>query len=143
VGADLIGGRVQADARDHGVDHHIRFLGLHDDVRPLLAAADVFVLPSTHEGLPTSIMEAMAMQLPVVASCVGGIPELVVPNETGLFIQPGDVRGLEDAVVQLLLAPLLRDRFGTNARRRVLEHFSLDRMVAALKSEYTSLAQPQ
>jgi glycosyltransferase involved in cell wall biosynthesis len=79
------------------------------------------------------------MEVPVVASNVGGIPELVVPDETGLLIQAGDVRGLEDAVVRLLSDPSLQERFGYNARRRVMEHFSLEHMVGRLKSEYVSI----
>jgi glycosyltransferase involved in cell wall biosynthesis len=141
VGDDDMGGRIQAAARERGFDHHIRFLEGFLDVRPFLRAADVFVLPSTHESFPTAILEAMSMQLPVVASRVGGIPEMLTESETGFLIEPENIRGLTDAVVRLLSDPALRVQFGFKARRRVLSEFTREHMVGALQREYLSLVQ--
>jgi glycosyltransferase involved in cell wall biosynthesis len=141
VGEDGMGGAIQDEARERGVDPFIRFLGGQADVRPYLAAADVFALPSMHEGLPTSILEAMSMQLPVVASGVGGIPEILEHQENGFIIRPDDESVLEDTLVDILTDASLRDRLGANARRRALGQFSLERMVRDLTGEYRRIAE--
>lgn len=129
VGEDYMGGAVQRRAAELGLNGRVRFTGRQQDVVPFLAAADVFVLPSLHEGLPTSAMEAMAVGLPVVASRVGGIPELVVDAETGLLVDPDDPRSLAAALAGLLSGHSLASRFGSAGRKRIVEHFSLERMV--------------
>jgi radical SAM protein with 4Fe4S-binding SPASM domain len=89
--------------RDHlGLKDRVRFLGHVNDVRPLLTAADVYCHPSLADGFPNSLVEAMAMEVPVVASAVGGIPEVVHDGETGLLVQPHDVRGIHAALARLL-----------------------------------------
>jgi L-malate glycosyltransferase len=141
VGQDQMQGVIQAEAKKHRVEPHIRFMGEQHDVRPFLAAADVFLLPSLHEGLPTAILEAMSMSLPVVATSVGGIPELVVVNETGFLIAPRDPDAIAHYVVNLLLDPELCARFGRAARERVLQYFTLDHMVNQLRREYVRIAR--
>lgn len=140
VGGDHMGGVVQEQVRQRGLDQYVTFAGKHDDVRPFLAAADVFTLPSHHEGLPTSIMEAMAMQLPVVATRVGGIPEMVADGTTGLLVEPNDPRGLGDALVSLLMDGPERLRLGHNARRSVIQCFSVGQMIESLESAYSDIA---
>lgn len=110
-------------------------LGEREDVPDLLAGADVFVLSSRSEGLPLSILEAMAAGLPVVASAVGGIPELVVDGETGFLVPPGDPRALADALGRLLAAVELRRAFGRAGRARVERAFS----VAAARQAHVEL----
>jgi glycosyltransferase involved in cell wall biosynthesis len=102
-----------------------RVLGERHDIPELLATADVFVLPSRSEGMPMSILEAMAAGVPVVASAVGGIPELVVDGETGLLVPAGDAEALAGALRRLLGDPALRRRFGDAGRARALEHFGV------------------
>ena len=93
----------------------------------LLAGADVFVLASDSEGLPMSVLEAMAAGLPVVASAVGGVPELVRDGETGALVPPRDSAALARALAPIVGDPELRDRLGDAGRRRVEREFSLAR----------------
>ena len=96
----------------------VRLVGERRDVPQLLAAADVFVLPSTSEGLPVSVLEAMAAGLPVVASRVGGVPEQVSDGKTGLLVEPGDPNELAAALHRLTVDPSLRRRLGSAGRAR-------------------------
>jgi glycosyltransferase involved in cell wall biosynthesis len=105
----------------------VELLGERDDVAELLASSDVFVLSSRAEGLPISILEAMAAGLPVVATRVGGIPELVVDGETGFLVPAGDAPARADALRRLVEDPALRERLGAAGRRRAEELFDLPR----------------
>ncbi len=105
----------------------IHFLGARDDIPALLNAFDIFVLPSLAEAFGIAAVEAMACALPVVASDVGGLREIVLENVTGLRVPPRDARALADAVKQLLREPEMRQQFGANGRARAREHFSIDR----------------
>jgi glycosyltransferase involved in cell wall biosynthesis len=110
-----------------GLESTVELLGTRTDVAELLAGADVFVLSSDSEGLPMSVLEAMAAGLPVVASAVGGVPEAVRDGETGTLVPPGDSAALAHALRRLVSDPALRDRLGEAGRRRVEREFSLER----------------
>ena len=125
-----------ARARDLGVLNRFQFLGHRDDVPAVLAQADVFVLPSRSEASPNSVIEAMAAGLPVVASDVGGIPELVDDGRTGYLVAPGDVNALARGVIGLLDAPDRVEAFGVAARRRIEQTYSFDRMVEQFETLY-------
>jgi glycosyltransferase involved in cell wall biosynthesis len=125
---------VAAELGDAGA-----LLGERDDVAERLAQADVFVLSSRSEGLPLAILEAMAAGLPVVATAVGGIPELVADGETGLLVPPGDADALAGALRRLVADPGLRRRLGEAARARVEERFSLTAMRRAHLALYERL----
>jgi glycosyltransferase involved in cell wall biosynthesis len=114
----------------------------HDELQRLYARAAVVVLPSHREGLPVSIVEAMAHGRPVVASAVGGIPELVRDGETGFLVPPGDVQALRGALERLLADPVLRRRMGRAARRRAAELCAHDRVVDATLDAYRASAEP-
>jgi glycosyltransferase involved in cell wall biosynthesis len=114
-------------------------LGERGDVPQLLASADVFVLSSRSEGLPMSILEAMAAGLPVVASAVGGIPELVADGETGLLVPPGDADALAAALQRLVGDPELRRRMGAASAERAEREFSLEAVRAAHVALYDRL----
>jgi glycosyltransferase involved in cell wall biosynthesis len=105
------------------------FTGERDDVPDLLAAFDVFAFPSDFEGLCYAVIEAQAAGVPVVATPVGGIPENVVPGETGMLVPTQDSTALADAINQLLDNPSEARRLATEARRRVLERYPISRMV--------------
>jgi glycosyltransferase involved in cell wall biosynthesis len=113
------------------LDGRVRLGGERGDVPELLARADVVVLSSRSEGLPVSVIEAMAAGLPVVASSVGGLPELVADGETGILVPAGDAVALADALARLLDDPELRRSYGAAARRRALERFDLARFRGA------------
>jgi glycosyltransferase involved in cell wall biosynthesis len=111
------------------------FLGAREDAPQLLGAVDLFVLPSLTEGLPLTVLEAMAAGRPVVATAVGGIPEAVRIGETGFLVPPGDPRRLAEAVVAALREPAASKLMGQAGRRRVQEAFSIEgeaRKTAAL-----------
>ena len=122
-----------ADAR--GVSHAVSFLGHCETVPERLAAADVFVLPSRSEALPNALLEAMAAGLPVVASAVGGILEVIDEGRTGLLVPAGDPRALADAVSRLMSDGALATRLGAAARAHAAR-YSFDRMVAAFENVY-------
>jgi glycosyltransferase involved in cell wall biosynthesis len=106
----------------------IQYLGMRDDVEHLLAGADIFVMPSRTEALPMALIEAMGAGLPVVASGVGGIPEVVEHGREGWLVEPDDPRALASALDSLIGDGALRCRFGEAGRRRVLEQFTAHRM---------------
>lgn len=113
--------------------------GARDDVPDLLRGLDVFVLPSRTEGICNTILEAMASGLPVVATDVGGNPELVVPDRTGLLVPPSSPEALAAALVRYAGDPALRRGHGAAGRARVLAEFSLDAMIEAYLSNYEAL----
>jgi sugar transferase (PEP-CTERM/EpsH1 system associated) len=116
------------------------FPGPSDDVPALLGAMDVFVLPSVREGMSNALLEAMAAGLPVIAMRVGGNPEIIEDGRSGWLLPPGDAEVLADRLGQLAASPALRERLGSEARRRVLECFTLERMLAEYRTLYLELA---
>jgi glycosyltransferase involved in cell wall biosynthesis len=120
----------------------LELLGERDDVPELLAVSDVFVLSSRSEGLPMSVIEAMAAGLPVVASAVGGVPELVIDGETGVLVPPGDARALASALRRLLADPELRRQMGDAGRRRAEQLFDLQRFHREHLELYERLLTP-
>ncbi len=122
-----------------GLDGGVRFLGAVPNAARLLPRFDVFVLSSVLEGMSNALLEAMAAARPVVATRVGGNPELVIDGETGLLVPPKDPRALAEAVVRLMRDPDLAGRLGQAARRRVESAFTLTAMVARLERLYEEL----
>src|SRR4030095_14625545 len=110
-------------ARGLGVAHDVRFTGSVTDVRPLLAAMDVFVLPSWAEGMSNALMEAMAAARPVVATAVGGNTEVVSDGSTGVLVPPGDPAAIASAVNGLLHEPDRASRLAARARTFVTQPF--------------------
>ena len=96
-------------------------------------------MPSLDEGLPVAILEAMAEGLPVVATSVGGVPELIEDYRTGYLVPPSDVSALTRHLRLLILDRELRQAMGAAGRERVRDHFSVDRMVAEIEAIYDSL----
>jgi glycosyltransferase involved in cell wall biosynthesis len=115
--------------RTLGLDGVVEFVGFREDVRPYLAAADIFVAPSDHEGMPLTLAEAMAYGLPCVATDIGGHDEIVVDGETGRLVPPGSPTALAAAIVDLLAHPEKREALGVNGRKRVEERFNLEPML--------------
>jgi glycosyltransferase involved in cell wall biosynthesis len=129
-------------AKELGVDPVVRFLGEQREVTDVLAALDVFVLPSRHEGLGVALLEAMAAGLPVVASHVGGIPETVQAGHTGLLVPAEDPGALGAAIGDLLKNRDRAARMGAEGRRRVLFEFSMEGLADRYEALYASLTAP-
>lgn len=137
VGRDIEeGGRYEEMLRSLG--GRVVFAGYRDDVPALLSGCDVFCLPSAMEGLPLVVLEAMAQGKPVVATAVGGTPELVVDGETGILVPPGDVAALARALDGLLRDPERARRMGEAGRSRVEREFTLAASTARVLSLYAT-----
>lgn len=130
--------RLVQQVSDLGLTEAVQFVGMVDDPRDLLRTASLFLLPSSTEGFGLAALEAQSCGVPVVASRVGGIPEVVVEGETGLLFPPGDVTALTACVQRLLLDPALRQRLAHAARARAVAHFSVERIVRAYLAVYTA-----
>jgi len=131
---------LKAAARDLGVAERVVFAGPRDDVPDLLAALDAFVLPSRSEAMPVSLLEAMACQVAVVATRVGGIPELVTDDVEGLLVADGDAAGLADALRALKDDGARRARLAAAGRKAAVERYPMARMVGAYEGLYAELA---
>jgi sugar transferase (PEP-CTERM/EpsH1 system associated) len=138
VGEGELRVKLMKRANDLGISAYATFAGHREDIPALLSALDVFVLPSLWEGLPMALLEAMASGLPVVASAVGGIPEVVVEGETGLLVPAGDVKGLVEALC-VLSDENLRRRMGQAGQARVCDLFSIQHLVSRIENLYTEL----
>jgi len=128
--------RQQADRL--GLNGHVRFLGWRDDLREIMPLFDVFVLPSLNEGMGRVLVEAMAAGRPIVASRVGGIPDLVRHGETGLLVTPRDEVSLAESISLLLSNTAKAERMGAMGRLKCRE-FSLPAMIAKLDDLYRGL----
>lgn len=108
-----------------GIADHVVFAGMRRDVEKILPLMDLFVSPSQYEGFGIAIVEAMAAARPVVATAVGGIPEIVIRGETGILVPPGDVAELADAMCRVLTDPKTSAAYGSAGMRRAREQFSM------------------
>jgi len=126
--------RLRALAAALGISARVRFEGEQPDVAPYLSQMDVYVQPSVAEGMPNSVLEAMAAGLPVVATAVGGTPEVVLDGQTGLLVAPGDPSALADALLSLLADRRLAERFGRASRARVETHFGEGLMIRQMEA---------
>lgn len=140
VGSGPLAATLAEEAKRIGLNGHVVFTGSRTDATALVGASDLFVLPSVYEGLPVSLLEAMALGRPAVATRVGGVPEVVVPGETGVLIDPADADSLADEILRLLRDPARRQRMGQAARWHVRRRFGMAQMVAAVEGVYSQLA---
>jgi len=139
IGRDDLNGEIHRYVQEQNLEDAVIFTGVRRDIPEILLMLDVFLLPSLWEGFPTSLLEAMAMKIPVVASAVGGIPEMVDPKKTGLLIPPQYPDALADAVMFLLNNPEIAARMGEAARERVRQCFSINSLVAKTEEIYDQL----
>ena len=130
---------LERRAKRLGLADTVHFAGFSDDVAAWMNMFDIGVLPSHHEGLPLVLLEIQQMTVPVVATRVGGIPEVVVDRQTGLLVPPSDPEALAGALVSLASNTALRDRLAVAGRDRVRDLFSIERQVALLRSLYEAL----
>jgi glycosyltransferase involved in cell wall biosynthesis len=127
---------LEALVRDSHLEDRVLFLGHREDVAQLLGEADIFVLPSRSEAFPNGAIEAMAAGLPVVASAVGGLLDLIEPGRTGMLVPPGDAGALAAMLRELLLLPSLAREIGDAAQTQVRQRYSFERMVTSFTELY-------
>lgn len=120
---------LEAQVRRLGLDGRVEFLGFRDDIEALLAGAHVFVMSSHYEGISIAILEAMRARLPVVASRVGGVPDTVAAERSGILFADGDGEGMAQAMSRLARSGRERAAMGEEGLRRLQEGFSMDSMV--------------
>jgi glycosyltransferase involved in cell wall biosynthesis len=130
---------LERRAHELGIMRDTLFLGYQEDVGPLYAAFDALMLPSGNEGTPVSVIEALAAGTPVVATRVGGVPDVVRDGEDGFLVEPGASDELAARLAELARDPALRDRFGAAGRARVLPRYAVDRLVDDIDRLYRSL----
>jgi glycosyltransferase involved in cell wall biosynthesis len=118
---------------------HVHFLGWRGDMPALYAGLDLVLLTSDNEGMPTSIIEAMAAGKPVVATDVGGVRSLVADGETGFLVPPRDPDALASACLRLLGDPAACERMGAAARRAVYPRFDVSTLLATMERFYSDL----
>jgi glycosyltransferase involved in cell wall biosynthesis len=136
-------GALEALASELRIDERVRFLGHRSDIPQLLAACDVMALPSSFEGLPISVLEAMASGTAVVASNIGGVDELVHNNITGLLVESRDAPALARAIRRLVDDPALAARLADAARENVAQEFSASTMARRVAAVYDRVLERQ
>jgi glycosyltransferase involved in cell wall biosynthesis len=142
-------GKIEELISRHGLSDHVTMAGQQTDMPRIYNSIDIFVLPSLNEGLPMTLLEAMATCKPVVATRVGAVPKVVTDGVTGLLVDPGDATGLTHALAQLLSDPDQCRNLGRNARAEVERHYTAATMVEKYHEMYArvlddpGVAQPQ
>jgi glycosyltransferase involved in cell wall biosynthesis len=142
AGRDDSAGAIPALARAKGLADSARFLGYVPDPLPLMRLCDVYCMPSHWEGCPTALMEAMALACPVVATRVGGIPEILDHERTGLLCPAKNPESLAEALLRLLDNEKLAESLAQAARKEVENRFTLERMIQEIEQNYTRLLRP-
>lgn len=137
----LVGGgdrepTIRAMVEERGLTDLVVFHGVASDVRPILKACDAYVMSSHSEGMPRSVMEAMAMGMAVVTTAAGGVPEVAENGESALIVRTRDAAGLADAMVRVYKDASVREELGRAAAKRIREHFSLKLMLDRYEKIY-------
>jgi glycosyltransferase involved in cell wall biosynthesis len=139
---DGMGAELQRHAETLNLASNVRWLGEQPAADRLLAAGDIFVLPSHQEGFSNALLEAMAANLAVIATAVGGNLDAIVDNESGILVPPRDPSALAAALARLASDPDTRRRYGDAARRRVEQRFALERCVERYEKLYRAMSEP-
>jgi glycosyltransferase involved in cell wall biosynthesis len=132
---------VERRANELDVMRETFFLGYQEAVAPFFAAFDAFVLPSVNEGTPVTAIEALAAGRPVVATRVGGVPDVVRDGIDGFLVEPGATDELAERLARLAADPALRERMGAAGRERVLDRYAVSRLVEDTDLLYRSLLE--
>jgi glycosyltransferase involved in cell wall biosynthesis len=133
------GQSIKKLSQELGLAEQIVWLGFYEGIHEIFKAIDLLVLPSDEESFGRVLIEAMAARKPVVATAVGGIPEIVIDGVTGFLVPPRSPADLAQAIIRILNAPPLAEAMGQAGRRRVEEHFSASRYVDSIEGVYKEL----
>jgi glycosyltransferase involved in cell wall biosynthesis len=134
---------IRQQISDYGIHEHVVIMGHRTDVHRIMHAMDVFVLASLNEGMGRVLLEAMACGQPVIATAVGGVPEIVDHGTTGWLVEPRNPRALAEAMMALASDDARRREMADHARRSVTDHLSLNTMVRHIDDLYQSLSGEQ
>lgn len=121
---------------ENKISYHFRIVGYQENLPEILALIDVFVLPSISEGFPFSILEAMAAGKPVIATNVGGVPEIITNNVDGILVEPRDPDALAKAMILLAKDKNKRDHIAEMGKKKIIENFSLEKMISMTEEIY-------
>ncbi|OGO34529.1 MAG: hypothetical protein A2W35_05900 [Chloroflexi bacterium RBG_16_57_11] len=141
VGEGRLEEKLLQRTMDLGLINHVHFTGFRDDIARLLEAIDIFALPSLTEGIPIALLEACACAKPVIASRVGGVPDVITHGYTGRLVEPGDGPGLALAIDGLLSDRELAQRLGEQAAQEVSNRYSVSNMVHCTRQVYLAALQ--
>jgi len=131
--------KIMSLSRSLGIEKAVTFAGFREDIPDVMAAFDIFAFPSHAESFGVVLIEAMAMERPVVSTNCDGVLDIVVDGETGLYVQPRRADELAVALMQLIADPLLRDQMGKAGRKRVEELFDQRKQISTLEGIYEEL----
>jgi len=132
---------VRNTAKDLGVKEKVIFAGMRSDIPQCLSLVDIYVQPSKFEGVPNAVLEAMAAGLPVIATNVGGVPEIVEDGRTGILVEVDDEKTLARSIELLIEDPEKRRKMGSLGRKRVTSLFSIEKMVSEYEKLYEDIMQ--
>lgn len=141
VGSGPSEAELKDQVKEQNIEDKVIFTGYRNDAQRIMTAFDVFVLPSIMEAFGLVLLEAMAVKLPIVATRVGGIPEIVLPGETGFLVPPKDEVLLAQALQEFIAKPELREKMGHNGYLRLQKDFTLERMVEKTTKVYCKVAE--
>jgi glycosyltransferase involved in cell wall biosynthesis len=130
---------LEAGVKKHNVENRVIFAGFRKDIPQLMAISDIFVLPTLGDALPTVVAEAMAARKPVIASAIGGVPEMVEDGQSGLLVPSGDVPALANACISLLKDSDHMQTMGNRGREIAEDRFNIPRQARRLESVYEEL----
>ena len=136
AGDDELRAELEALARSLRIQERTHFLGEPEDITEILATSDAFVLPSASEGTPLSVLEAMMAGLPIIATSVGGLPELVRHGSEGLLVPAGNIDALRDAMARMVSDPGFREALSRGSRQRATVRFDSSVMARSYLSVY-------
>ncbi len=138
LGHGCLEGHLKGVVEARGIQDRVIFLGYRREVREIVGCADIFVLPAISEGFGLSLLEAMALKVPCIASCIGGIGEIIENGKTGLLVNPGCVDSLSDAILKLINDSSMRENMALNGYSRVINDFDIKKNVKLLENLYES-----
>jgi glycosyltransferase involved in cell wall biosynthesis len=138
VGDGRLSSFLKGLAKENGLEKHVIFTGFRSDIPKLLEAYDVFTLPSRTEGIPIALLEACYTALPVVATRVGGVPEIITDGQNGLLVDPGDIDGLAKGIDSFLRNRPLAEQMGQQAAAEVAARYTLEKMITGTLQAYTA-----
>ena len=136
AGEGALDAELRGQVAEMGMGERVHFLGFRRDIPQIVCALDAFVLPSLKEGLSIAVMEAMALEKPVICSRIAGLPEVVRDGQTGFLVPPGDSAALQNALEKLFADENLRAQLGHNARQFLEEHFEQNACLDAMEAYF-------